>query len=128
MTTQKLTLQDTVSLEPPGAHDGTAEHCSDIDSLDGLLAELDAGEEEQQFVEEEVTAIGDPKKIPEEYLHTDPAIGLIEHEVLQRRKMYGWNQMREENRSHVKQFLSFFVGPIQFVMEVDLSLTCFWSL
>ena len=124
LSQEKLTLQPTITLEPLGTHGDSTEESAKINSLDGLLAELDAGDEQDPPIEEEITAIGKPQKIPDEYLHTDRAIGLSEREVIQRRRMYGWNQMKEANRSHIKQFLLFFVGPIQFVMEVNWSLKC----
>jgi H+-transporting ATPase len=73
-------------------------------------------------------------------LQTDTRVGLTNEEVLQRRRKYGLNQMkyvdtantpsvelnrlntdkrhREEKENLVLKFLGFFVGPIQFVMEV----------
>ena len=118
MTTEKLTLTKTVSSNLPAAIDGTTDRCSQADSLDSLLADLDANDEEEQPIQEDVPAIGASRKVPEELLHINPANGLTEIEVGQRRGEFGLNQMKEENRSHVKQFLSFFVGPVQFVMEV----------
>ena len=116
---EKPALQNTVSLEPSEAHDSSIESCPKIDSLDSLLAESDASDEQDPPIEEELTTIGEPRKIPDEHLQTDRKVGLSEREVSQRRKVYGSNQMKEEDRSHVKQFLLFFVGPIQFVMEVN---------
>lgn len=122
MTTESLTLAKTISSDPSCAHDGPTDRCSRIDSLDSLLEDLDAGDEEEKPVEEEVVAVGASRKIPDELLHTNLTTGLSESEVGQRRRVYGLNQMKEENRSHIKQFLSFFVGPIQFVMEVTMSI------
>jgi H+-transporting ATPase len=50
-------------------------------------------------------------------LQTDTRVGLTSEEVLQRRRKYGLNQMKEEKENMILKFLGFFVGPIQFVME-----------
>lgn len=52
-------------------------------------------------------------------VQTDTRVGLTSEEVLQRRKKYGLNQMKEEKENLILKFLGFFVGPIQFVMEVS---------
>ena len=123
MTTEKLTLTKTVSSErptsPSASHNGDSEPRPPSDPFDGLLDDLDE-DEVTQPVDNEAVVVGAPRTISEEHLHTDPTIGLTDDEVSIRRKLYGWNQMKEENRSHLKRFASFFVGPIQFVMEVRL--------
>ncbi|KAL4999254.1 hypothetical protein BDV10DRAFT_193715 [Aspergillus recurvatus] len=48
---------------------------------------------------------------------TDVTTGLSSLEAAQRRKKYGPNQLKEEKENMFKKFLSFFVGPVQFVME-----------
>ncbi|KAL4763535.1 plasma-membrane proton-efflux P-type ATPase [Aspergillus foveolatus] len=48
---------------------------------------------------------------------TDITTGLTSVEAAQRRKKYGPNQLKEEKENMFKKFLSFFVGPVQFVME-----------
>jgi H+-transporting ATPase len=50
---------------------------------------------------------------------TDLTTGLTEEEVAARRKQYGPNQLKEEKENLYLKFLSFFVGPVQFVMEVS---------
>lgn len=64
------------------------------------------------------------KEVPEEYLHTDPIVGLTEAEVHKRRKRFGLNQMAEEKENLVLKFCMFFIGPIQFVMEAAAILAC----
>ena len=54
-------------------------------------------------------------------VQTDTRVGLTSEEVLQRRKKYGLNQMKEEKENMILKFFSYFVGPIQFVMEVRAS-------
>ena len=46
--------------------------------------------------------------------------GLTEQEVQARRRKYGLNQMKEEKENLILKFFSYFVGPIQFVMEVSI--------
>ena len=64
--------------------------------------------------------VGPLRSVPEELLQTDTRVGLVEPEVVQRRKKYGLNQMKEERENLFLKFLGYFVGPIQFVMEVRL--------
>ena len=71
-----------------------------------------------QEEEEEEVAAGGARVIPEDMLQTDTRVGLTSDEVLQRRRKYGLNQMKEEKENLILKFLGFFVGPIQFVMEV----------
>lgn len=83
----------------------------DLESQDGHEAEEDNGED----------AAGNKKikEVPESLLLTDTRIGLTEAEVLLRRKKYGMNQMKEEKQNMFLKFFGYFVGPIQFVMEVS---------
>lgn len=87
------------------------------DLIDDLQSDDGHGgdEEAEEQGEEDVT--GEFKPLPK-YIETDVATGLSTDEVLARRKQFGWNVMKEEKKSHIKTFLMFFVGPIQFVMEV----------
>lgn len=71
---------------------------------------------EQEEEEEEGTP-GGGRVVPEDMLQTDTRVGLTSEEVVQRRRKYGLNQMKEEKENHILKFLGFFVGPIQFVME-----------
>ena len=97
--------------------DGTEEEEEDED-IDALIEEL---ESQDGNVEEEddVTQPGGARNVPEELLQTDTRHGLTSQEVVNRRKKYGLNQMREEKENLILKFLGFFIGPIQFVMEVS---------
>ena len=81
----------------------------DLESVDG-----DAGAERSMDEEDGTHAVDD------KWLNTDAGHGLTETEVEERRKIFGRNEMKEEKTNHVIKFLSYFVGPIQFVMEVCL--------
>ena len=88
------------------------------EDIDALIAELES-EEGEIDDEEEAHAGMSAKPIPEELLNTDTRKGLTAAEVLERRRRYGLNQMAEEKENMFKKFLMYFVGPIQFVMEVS---------
>lgn len=97
----------------------SAEPEDDEEDMDGLIADLEAQSQDGQIdVEEEEAESGGAKQIPEELLQTDTRVGLSEVEVTIRRKRFGLNQMKEEKVNHLLKFLGYFVGPIQFVMEV----------
>ena len=90
------------------------------EDMDALIDELEsqdggAGQEE----EEEAVEAGEAPPVPDELLQTDTRMGLTEHEVTTRRKKFGLNQMKEDKENLVLKFLGYFVGPIQFVMEVS---------
>ena len=85
--------------------------------LDALLDEL-----EDKFPEVDIKEVPeeqiDTKSIPEEMLQTDEKSGLTTTEVNLRRRKYGLNKLREEKENPYLKFFGYFVGPIQFVMEV----------
>lgn len=87
------------------------------DDIDALLEELESADPQEE-VEQEIEAQG-VESVPEEFLQTDSKFGLTEPEVSVRRKKYGLNQMKEERENLFVKFLMYFVGPIQFVMEVS---------
>ena len=90
------------------------------EAFDTLVASLESDDEEETSTEHQSPAVGEPRAVPSVLLETSPNQGLDDAEVLSRRKRYGWNRMKENNRSHLKIFLMFFVGPIQCVMLVSL--------
>ncbi|RMD43648.1 hypothetical protein DV735_g1432, partial [Chaetothyriales sp. CBS 134920] len=87
------------------------------EDLDLLIEELESDDEPDENVESELEDVGGARLVPEELLQTDTRMGLMEPEVVQRRKKYGLNSMREEKENLFLKFLGYFVGPIQFVME-----------
>jgi len=91
------------------------EEDEDIEALIEDLESQDGHEFEED--EEETAGPGSGRVVPEDMLATDTRLGLTSEEVLQRRKKYGLNQMKEEKENLLLKFLGFFVGPIQFVME-----------
>ena len=82
-----------------------------------LIEELESLDPDAD-VEDDLETVGGARQVPEEMLQTDTRVGLMEPEVVARRKKYGLNSMREEKENLFLKFLGYFVGPIQFVMEV----------
>lgn len=92
----------------------------EIENIDALIDDLESHDGEVNE-EEEVTEVGQARPIPEELLKTDTTRGLSDQEVAARRKKFGLNQLKEEKENLILKFLMYFVGPIQFVMEVRIS-------
>lgn len=82
-------------------------------SVDILISKLAAAKKESLEDSKE-----DPSAVPESFLGTDPASGLSDAEARLRRKAWGSNTMRAEKENKILKFLKYFIGPIQFVMEV----------
>lgn len=89
------------------------------EDMDALIEELESQDLHGGEEDEEVTEVGGARPVPEELLQTDTRTGLSDQEVTTRRKKFGLNQMKEEKENMFLKFLSYFVGPIQFVMEVS---------
>ena len=114
----------------PEKHDGhdfaaakapkTVEDDDDEDEdIDALIDDLESQDGQAEAEEEEETGVGDTPPISEDFLGTSTRTGLTDAEVQQRRKKFGLNQMKEEKENLLLKFLGYFVGPIQFVMEVS---------
>lgn len=115
---EKLALKHVPSEHSGPTHDDSSGGGGpDHESLDELLAVLEA-EEKMIIPAKKELVSGASQNIPAVYLETDPVLGLTDGETFVRRKEYGLNQMKEEQRNVLKQFVTFFIGPIQFVMEV----------
>jgi H+-transporting ATPase len=90
------------------------------EDIDALIEDLESQDGHALEEEEEVTQPGGGRVIPEDMLQTDSRVGLTDSEVTTRRRKYGLNQMKEEKENLILKFFGYFVGPIQFVMEVSL--------
>lgn len=108
----------------PGISKKPAEDEDEDEDIDALIEDLESqdGHAADNDEEEEDTNPGLGRTIPEDMLQTDSRVGLTESEVTTRRRKYGLNQMKEEKENLVLKFLGYFIGPIQFVMEVSLLL------
>lgn len=95
------------------------------ESLSSLVEELVAEEGEEYVVPDLARHSDAGKKYPAYMIETDFHKGLTDEEVLERRKNHGSNVMTQDKVNHWLQFLMFFVGPIQFVMEVRMPLKIF---
>lgn len=113
--------------EKTGHHDTAMPHTTkkpledeeEDEDMDALIDELESqdGHLEEEEGEEDASP-GTGRVVPEDQLATDTRIGLTDSEVHARRKKYGMNQMKEEKENLFLKFLGYFIGPIQFVMEV----------
>jgi H+-transporting ATPase len=93
----------------------------DIDDIDALIDDLESQDGEEDYGDDDAAPGTSARPVPEDLLQTDTRTGLTSAEVDQRRRKYGLNQMKEEKENLILKFLMYFVGPIQFVMEVYLS-------
>ena len=116
---RKPILQQALSQLSPNEQDVDSTNTDSVEAFDELLASLESDDEKELSTENQTPALGEARAVPSVLLETPPNHGLDDAEVLSRRKRYGWNMMKEEHRSHLKTFLMFFVGPIQFVMLVS---------
>jgi H+-transporting ATPase len=105
---------------PAATSKKAAEEEEEDEDMDALIDELESQDGHQEEEEEENANPATGRVVPEDMLQTDTRIGLTEQEVLARRKKYGLNQMKEEKENLILKFLGYFIGPIQFVMEVCL--------
>lgn len=87
-------------------------------NMDALIADLVSEDGRMVGEAESFHEPGGAPTMPNELFQTNPKYGLTDSEVLARGKRYGWNKMKEEKENLFLKFLSYFVGPIQFVMEV----------
>lgn len=116
-THDHATHHDTApAVAAPTKHEA-GDDDEDDEDMDALIDELES-QDGAADEEEEVVEAGGARPVPEEMLNTDTRRGLTESEVQARRKKYGLNQMKEEKENLILKFLGYFVGPIQFVMEV----------
>jgi len=60
----------------------------------------------------------DDGAVPEDMLNTNIRHGITSTEAENRRRRYGWNELTTEKTNLFKQFLSYFQGPILYVMEI----------
>ncbi|EAW08453.1 plasma-membrane proton-efflux P-type ATPase [Aspergillus clavatus NRRL 1] len=98
----------------PTDDDDDDEPEENVDTLIEELLTLDGPVDVEDDISNEP---GVTRRVSEEMLQTDPQKGLSESEAQYRRRKYGLNRMKEEKENKFRKFLSFFIGPVQFVME-----------
>ncbi|KAL1867210.1 plasma membrane H+-ATPase [Paecilomyces lecythidis] len=113
--TERKQLDPTTTEKQIPLDDDEEEEDEDMDALIEELESQDGHMDEEDDADNELGGTRPP--VSDELLQTDTRIGLTDAEVLVRRKKYGLNQMREEKENMILKFFSYFVGPIQFVME-----------
>lgn len=114
---EKVDYYTAAMTDDPEKQDVLVRDEEDVD-MDALIEDLESNSGD--VIDEETDVeVGGPKPVPEELLQTELTKGLTDEQVIQRRKKYGLNQMKEEKPNHFLKFLGYFVGPIQFVMEVS---------
>ena len=113
-------FDEKAGLSDPGNTTKPPEDEEEDEDMDALIDELESqdGHQEEEEGEDDNVNPGTGRIVPEDQLQTDTRVGLTEAEVHNRLKKYGRNQMKEEKENLILKFLGYFVGPIQFVMEV----------
>jgi H+-transporting ATPase len=61
---------------------------------------------------------GDPGVVPEDWLNADIRRGISNDDVEIRRRRFGFNEITTEKENLLLKFLSYFTGPILYVMEI----------
>lgn len=62
-------------------------------------------------------------KVPQEWLKTDLKQGLPDSEIESRRQGYGYNELSSPHENQILKFISYFRGPILYVMEIAVVLS-----
>jgi H+-transporting ATPase len=88
------------------------------EDIDALIDDLESQDGHEEAEDEQDNNPTQGRIVPEDLLQTDTRVGLTEDDVTTRRKKFGLNQMKEEKENLILKFLGYFIGPIQFVMEV----------
>ncbi|KAF5344035.1 hypothetical protein D9757_014354 [Collybiopsis confluens] len=63
------------------------------------------------------------KSVPPDWLNTEMTKGLSEDEVVKRRKEFGYNELQSQKENQILKFISYFRGPILYVMEIAVVLS-----
>ncbi|THC93571.1 hypothetical protein EYZ11_006964 [Aspergillus tanneri] len=107
----------TVGTSLPNIEEEEEDEGDEDKNIDTLIDELQSLDGHSDTDDPTLADACQAPSVSEEMLVTDNVTGLSESEVLQRRKRYGLNRMKEEKHNLILKFLSYFVGPVQFVME-----------
>lgn len=117
---EKADHYDSSKTSTPEKKETVDEDDDEDENMDALIDDLESQDGQAVDEEEEIEA-GGARPVAEELLQTSTTQGLSQAEVIARRRKFGLNQMKEEKENLFLKFLGYFVGPIQFVMEVSLA-------
>jgi H+-transporting ATPase len=88
-----------------------------MDDIDKLILDIDDGSVPLLPDDKTEKDDGAPgKSVPDDLLHTDILTGLSAEEVSKRNKLYGDNELSEKRENNILKFLTYFIGPVQYVM------------
>ncbi|KAF4124326.1 H+-transporting ATPase [Geosmithia morbida] len=71
-----------------------------------------------QFQSDEEEPVAADQGVPDHWIETDIHRGISTNQIPERRKLTGWNELSAEKENLFTKFLSFFTGPILYVMEL----------
>ncbi|TDL15261.1 plasma-membrane proton-e [Rickenella mellea] len=63
------------------------------------------------------------KQVPPDWLQTNITQGLSDTEIDKRRQAFGYNELQSQKENQVLKFISYFRGPILYVMEIAVILS-----
>ncbi|POS73505.1 H+-transporting ATPase [Diaporthe helianthi] len=119
------------------SHDVDDSELPEYEALDRFITRYDANGEQKGLEEEEEHKNKKPPSLlklifsgdleveqnqnlvpPDDWLETDMRQGISDHDVEQRRRRFGWNELTAEKENQLRKFMGFFQGPILYVMEI----------
>ncbi|ROW09334.1 hypothetical protein VPNG_05839 [Cytospora leucostoma] len=120
-----------------GAHHDEIDDLPEYEALDRFITRFDASghqlgegeavEEKEKtpgfwklfFTGDDGSSHADQNLVPPEaWLETDIRTGITSHDVDERRRRFGWNELMAEKENQLAKFMGFFQGPILYVMEL----------
>lgn len=113
------------------SHDVDDSDLPEYEALDRFITKYDASGEQKSAEDEEAEKNKKPPSFlkllfssdldveqnqnlvaPDSWLDTDMRQGISDHDVEERRRRFGWNELTEEKENEFRKFLGFFQGPI----------------
>lgn len=113
------------------SHDIDESELPEYEALDRFITRYDASGEQKGSGEEEDGKKKKPPSLlklifsgdleveqnqnlvpPNAWLETDMRQGITDHDVEERRRRFGWNELTAEKENQLRKFMGFFQGPI----------------
>lgn len=112
------------------SHDVDDSELPEYEALDRFITKYDASGEQKSAEEEEAKNKKVPSLLklmfsgdlevennqnlvpPDSWLDTDMRQGISSHDVEERRRRFGWNELTAEKENQLRKFMGFFQGPI----------------